>query len=55
MGVYTITDYRHTRQTCKKLDDVVANEHLDKCARMCWTDIWVTGSQNGIEKPEGTV
>ena len=41
------------RQSHKMLDDVAANEHLGKCARMCLTNIQVAGSQNGMEKPEG--
>ena len=40
-------------QSCKKLGDVVTNEHLGKCVRTCLADIWVAESQSGMEKPEG--
>ena len=38
------------RQPQKNLGDAVASEHLDKCVRMCLTDIGVTKNQNDMEK-----
>ena len=35
------------------LGDGLANEHLGKCVRTCFTDIQVAGSQSDMEKPEG--
>ena len=37
------------RQSQKNLGDAVANKDLDKCARMCLTDIWVTKIQSDME------
>ena len=37
----------------KNLGDVVTNECLGKCVRMCLTDIQVAESQSIMEKPEG--
>ena len=33
----------------QKLGDVVVNEHLGKCVKVCMTDIWVTKSQSNME------
>ena len=37
------------RQSQKILGDMVANEHLTKCAKVCLTDIWVAESQSDME------
>ena len=37
------------RQSWKNLGDMVANEHLGKCVKVCLTDIWVTKSQRDME------
>ena len=31
------------------LGDVVSNQHLDNCIKMCLTNIWVVGNQNNME------
>ena len=33
----------------RNLGDVVANEHLSKCVKVCLTDILVTKSQSNME------
>ena len=33
----------------KILGDMVTNEHLGKCVKMCVTDIWVAGNQSNME------
>ena len=40
-------------QSWKNLGDVVANEHLGKCVKVCLTDIQVSKSQNIMETRSG--
>ena len=37
----------------QNLGDVVINQHLDKCFKLCLTNIRGTESQSGMEKPKG--
>ena len=41
------------RWSQKNLGDVVVNEHLGKCVKVCLTDILVTESQNIMETQSG--
>ena len=37
------------RQSQENLGDVVTNQHLDNCVKVCLTDIQVAGSQSNME------
>ena len=41
------------REVSKNLGDMVANDCLGKCVKVCLTDIWVTESQSIMETQSG--